>query len=72
MFLVITINLITNDLTFEKKNYQKKYHYQNKIKEGRNKFKLVLSEEEQCKLCKKLVEINDEKLFILNKKLLSN
>lgn len=39
--------------------YQRKYHYQNKIKEVRDKFQLVLSEEEQYRLYKKLMEIND-------------
>ena len=39
--------------------YQRKYHYQNKIKEVRDKFQLVLSEEEQYQLYKKLMEIND-------------
>ena len=57
------------DFTFEKKSiYQRKYHYQNKIKQVINKFNLVLSEDEQYQLHKKLMEINDEKLSQLNKK----
>ena len=48
MFLVITINLSTNDFTFEKKNQ---------------------STDQQYQLYKKLMEINDEKLSILNKKI---
>ena len=49
--------------------YQKKYHYLNKIKEVRNKSKLVLSEEEQYQLYKKMMEVNYEKLSKLNKRL---
>lgn len=48
--------------------HQRKNHYLNKIKEVRNKFKLVLSEDEQYELYKKMMEINDEKLSVLNKK----
>ena len=54
---------------FRKKSiYQKKYHYQNKIKQAINKFNLVLSEDEQYQLHKKLMDIIDEKLSKLNKK----
>lgn len=52
----------------KKSTYQRKYHYQNKIKEMRNKFTLVLSDEEKHQLYKKLMEINDEKLSKLNEK----
>ena len=48
--------------------YQRKYHYQNNIKQVINKFKIVLSEYEQYQLYKKRMEINDEKLSKLNKK----
>lgn len=54
---------------FRKKSiYQKKYLYQNKIKQAINKFNLVLSEDEQYQLHKKLMDIIDEKLSKLNKK----
>ena len=62
MFLVTTINRSMKDFTFGKN------HYLNKIKEVRNKFKLVLSEDEQYELYKKMMEINEEKLSELNKK----
>lgn len=53
----------------QKSIYQRKYHYQNKIKEVMNKFNLVLSEDEQYEAYQKLMEINDEKLSKLNKKI---
>lgn len=54
---------------FRKKSiYQRNYHYQNKIEQVINKFNLVLSEDEQYQLHKKLMDINDEKLSKLNKK----
>ena len=54
---------------FRKKSiYQRKCHYQNKIKEVIKKFKLVLSGDEQYQLYKKLVEINDDQISKLNEK----
>ena len=69
MFLVTTINRSMKDFTFGKNIFiREKNHYLNKIKEVRNKFKLVLSEDEQYELYKKMMEINEEKLSELNKK----
>ena len=69
MFLVITINQSMESFHFRQKSiFKRKYHYQNKIKEVKNKFKLALSEEEKYQLYGKLMEIDDTQLEKLNRK----